>query len=123
SDDEHLHVPMRPVPAARWGVVWLCTAAIVAGAVIGLELFVRSRGFVPSIKDDSYAWALQRRRASNDDARTVAVLGSSRMLLAFSGAAFRETLPGWRYVQLANQGSHPIATLRDLALDPAFRGI
>jgi hypothetical protein len=114
---------MRPVPAGRWGLVWLCTLAILGGTVIGLELFSRARGYVPSVKDDEYAWALARRRAANNDSHTMAVLGSSRMLLAFSASGFRTALPGWHYVQLAQQGSHPLATLRDLAFDPAFRGI
>lgn len=114
---------MRQIPGGRWGLVWLCTLVLVVGIVIGLEKFVRSRGFVPSVKDDEYAWSLARARAANDSPRTVAVLGASRMLLAFSASAFRTALPGWEYVQLAKQGSQPLATLRDLAFDPAFRGI
>lgn len=114
---------MRAIPQARWGLVWPCTIAIVVISVIGLEAFVRSRGFVPSVKDDDYAWALARRRASNDSAHTIAVLGASRILLAFSPQAFRASLPGWTYAQLGKQGSYPVATLRDLARDPAFRGV
>ena len=114
---------MRPVPAGRWGLVWLCTLVIVGAGVLGLERFVRARGFVPSIKDDDYAWSLERRKVSDGSAKTVAVLGTSRILLAFSPRAFTDALPGWRYVQLAQQGSQPLATLRDLAFDPDFRGI
>ncbi len=114
---------MRQVPGGRWGLVWLCTLVLVGGSVLALEKFVRTRGFVPSVKDDEYSWALARRQASNDAPRTVAVLGASRILLAFSPQAFRAALPGWTYVQLAKQGTYPLATLRDLAFDPAFRGI
>ncbi len=114
---------MRQVPGGRWGLVWIVTLAIVGGSVLGLELFARSRGFVPSVKDDAYAWSLARRQAADGSPRTVAVLGASRILLAFSPSAFRAVLPGWHYVQLANTGSHPVATLRDLALDPGFRGV
>ncbi len=114
---------MRQVPGGRWGLVWLLTIAIVGGSVVGLELFARSRGFVPSVKDDEYAWALARGRAADHSPHTVAVLGASRILLAFSPQAFRAALPDWTYVQLARQGSHPLATLRDLAFDPAFRGV
>jgi len=114
---------MRQIPGGRWGLVWLVTLAIVGGSVFALERFVRGRGFVPSVKDDEFSWALARRQASNDSPRTVAVLGASRILLAFSPQAFRAALPDWQYVQLAKQGSHPIAALRDLALDPAFRGV
>lgn len=114
---------MRQIPGGRWGLVWLFTLAIVGGAIAGLECFVRSRGFVPSVKDDEYAWSLARAGASTHSPRTLAVLGSSRILLAFSSAAFREAMPTWSYVQLAKQGSHPLATLRDLAHDTSFRGI
>ena len=114
---------MRQVPGGRWGLVWLCTLAIAGGSMIGLEKFVRSRGFVPSVKDDEYSWALARRQASNELPHTLAVLGASRILLAFSPQAFRAALPDWTFVQLAKQGSFPLATLRDLAFDPAFRGV
>ena len=114
---------MRQVPGGRWGLVWLCTLLLVGGSVLGLEKFVRARGFVPSVKDDEYAWALARRQASNGSPHTVAVLGASRILLAFSPQAFRAALPDWTYVQLAKQGSFPLATLRDLAFDPDFRGV
>lgn len=114
---------MRQIPAGRWGLVWLCTFAIAFGAVLGLETFVRGKGFVPSIKDDDYAWALERRKVSDGSHHTLAVLGTSRMLLAFSPSGFRVALPGWGYAQLATQGSQPVAALRDLAFDPDFRGV
>ncbi|MBS1118689.1 MAG: hypothetical protein H6Q90_917 [Deltaproteobacteria bacterium] len=113
---------MPRVPDLRWGATWLVSFALVCGAVIGLESFVRGRGYAPSIKDDDYAWAWQRTRASGS-ARTVAVLGASRIQLAFSSEAFREVLPGWRSVQLAIDGTQPVSSLRDLAEDPTFRGI
>jgi len=121
--NDHLHVPMRPVPGGRWGLVWLCTLAIVGGSVVGLERFVRGRGYVPSVKDDEYMWSLERARAADNSPRTMAILGASRILLAFSPHAFRETLPQWKYVQLAKQGSFPLAALRDLAFDSRFRGV
>lgn len=103
--------------------MWLCTLVLVGGSVIGLELFVRSRGFAPSVKDDEYMWSIERARAADNSPRTMAILGASRILLAFSPQAFREALPDWTYVQLAKQGSFPLAPLRDLAFDPSFRGV
>jgi hypothetical protein len=114
---------MRQVPGGSWGRTWLATIVMFVTAAITLELFVRSRGYQPSIKEDDYAWALARRDASDHSPRTVAILGASRILLAFSPQAFRATLPEHRYVMLAQQGSAPIGTLRDLALDPDFRGV
>jgi len=116
-------VPERRVPRGRWGATWLVAVAFAAGSVIGLELFVRGRGYQPSLKDDEYAWAWQRGRVSDGSHRTIAVLGASRIQLAFSAAALREALPGWRAVQLAVNGTYPMGALRDLAADPAFRGV
>ncbi len=114
---------MRQVPGGRWGLTWLVTLILFITSGISLELFVRSRRFVPSVKEDVYSWALERRRASDRSHRTVAILGASRILLAFAPGAFREALPDHRYVMLAYQGSAPIGALRDLAVDPSFRGV
>jgi hypothetical protein len=106
----------------RWGATWLLVVALVGGAVIALELFVRARGYQPSVKDDEYAWAWERTSAGTSP-RTVAILGTSRIQLAFSPQAFREALPEWSYVQLAINGTMPMGSLYDLARDPEFRGI
>jgi hypothetical protein len=113
----------RAVPGGRWGATWLVVAVVVVAAVVRFELFVRSRGYQPSVKDDEYAWAWQRGRASDGSPHTIALLGSSRIMLAFSPSAFTEVLPGWRYVQLGINGTTPIGALLDLARDPAFRGV
>lgn len=113
----------RTVPSGRWGATWLAVVAVVVAGVVAFELFVRAQGYRPSIKDDEYSWAWQRGRVSDGSHHTVAVLGTSRILLAFSGAAFAATLPEWRFVQLAIDGSAPIGTLLDLAADPNFRGV
>jgi len=113
----------RTVPSGRWGATWLVVAAVVVSVVVRFELFVRSRGYQPSVKDDEYGWAWERGRVANDSPRTVALLGSSRVMLAFSASAFREELPGWTYAQLGINGTTPIGTLWDLSRDPEFRGI
>jgi hypothetical protein len=84
---------------------------------------VRERGYQPSVKDDEYAWSWERAKVSTSSPRTVAVLGSSRILLAFSPIAFREALPDRSFVQLAYQSTAPVGSLRDLALDTDFRGV
>jgi hypothetical protein len=121
--DDHLHVPMRKVPGGRWVLTWLVTGILFAGTVIGLELGVRAHGYKPSINEDAYSWALERPRASDRSPNTVAILGASRILLAFSPVAFRERLPEHTFVQLAYQSTAPVGSLRDLALDADFRGI
>jgi hypothetical protein len=112
----------RTVPSGRWGVTWLVVAAVVVATVVRFELFLRSRGYQPSVKDDEYGWAWQRARV-DDSPRTIALLGSSRVMLAFSPAGFREVLPDWAYVQLGINGTTPIGSLWDLARDETFRGV
>jgi hypothetical protein len=111
------------VPAGPWGRTWLVAVVAIALAVSGLELLARSHGYRPSVKDDEYAWAWQRARVSDGASHTVAVLGTSRILLAFSADAFEQALPGWTPVQLAIDGSQPAGSLIDLANDPEFRGV
>jgi hypothetical protein len=113
----------RTVPGGRWGATWLVVAVVVAAVAVRFELFVRSRGYQPSVKDDEYAWAWQRARVANDSPRTMALLGSSRVMLAFSASAFRDELPGWTYAQLGINGTTAIGSLWDLSRDPTFRGV
>jgi hypothetical protein len=113
----------RAVPPGRWGATWLVVAAAVLVVVVGFELFLRGRGYQPSIKDDEYTWAWQRARVADDSSRTVALLGSSRIMLAFSGEAFTQALPGYRFAQLGINGTTPIGALWDLARDEHFRGV
>ncbi len=112
----------RVIPDIRWGATWLVALGIVVVAAISLELFVRGRGYQPSVKDDEYGWAWQRGRADGPP-HVMAVLGASRIQLGFSAEAFHEVLPDWRAVQLAIDGTQPAGSLRDLAEDPEFRGI
>jgi len=103
-------------------LTWLAVVVAVTAIVVGFELFLRSRGYQPSVKDDEYAWTWQRMRI-DDSPHTVALLGSSRIMIGFSPQAFRDALPGWRYVQLAINGTTAVGALQDLARDPTFRGL
>jgi hypothetical protein len=103
-------------------MTWLVVASLVAVIVVSYEMFLRSRGYQPSVRDDEYAWAWERMRV-DDSPRTAALLGSSRIMLAFSPEGFRQVLPDWQYVQLGINGSRPIGTLFDLANDPSFKGV
>ena len=112
----------RRAPAAPWGRIWALVLAVTLLGGLGLERFVRARGYEPSIKDDAWAWAWERGRIDGDP-HAVAILGGSRILLAFDAATFRRELPGYTPVQLAVNGTQPIGTLRALAADPDFRGV
>lgn len=111
------------MPGGPWLRTWLGALLLIALGLGGLEWHMRRHRYQPSVKDDVYAWAWQRARVSDGSPRTVAILGASRIHLAFSPSAFAAALPGWKAVQLAIDGSAPIGSLRDLAADPDFRGV
>jgi hypothetical protein len=113
----------RGVPRGQWGKTWLAVMFVVVLCVVRFEMFLRSRGYQPSIKDDEYAWSWERGRLSDGSHHVVALVGSSRIMIDFSGEAFRQTLPDWRYVQLGINGTTGIGTLIDLSNDPNFRGV
>jgi hypothetical protein len=87
-----------------------------------LEVVTRAHGQRPSVIDDPVSWSMQRRRVE-DDRRVVAFVGTSRLALAYSPAAFREAAPTLRGVNLAINGAPALGVLADLAADEQFRGI
>lgn len=117
------------MPGGRWGAPWLLALVLAFTVLAALEVFVRWKGFTPSVTDDKYLWALERARVSNgndngDQARnTLAVIGTSRIALAWSAHAARAKLPDWTIAMLALEGTAPIGALRDLAADEGFRGV
>ncbi|HEY4244462.1 MAG TPA: hypothetical protein VGM88_31830 [Kofleriaceae bacterium] len=114
---------MRPVPAGPWGRIWITALVLIVAAVSSLEIVARRAGYQPSVKDDEYAWTWERMRVSDDSPRTVALVGTSRLLLAFSVPTLRELRPTYKPVQLAIDGVQPGGVLIDLANDPDFRGV
>lgn len=113
----------RGVPRRHWLKTWLLVVVAVASSVTKFELFLRARGYQPSIKDDEYAWAIERARVSDGSHRMVALVGSSRMMIDFSREAFARELPDWRFAQLGINGTTGMGTLIDLANDPSFHGV
>jgi hypothetical protein len=98
----------------------LLLAFIVLG---GIELYWRENGLEASINPsaDKALWAFQRTRV-NDDPDALAIVGTSRALYDFHQKTLSEET-GYTHVrQLAIAGSHPLATLEDLADDPQFKG-
>jgi hypothetical protein len=73
--------------------------------------------------DDLDLWAYHRDRVYEAGQHTIVLLGMSRIQLDWSMRTARERLPGYRVVQLAVAGRHPLAALRDLAQDERFTGI
>lgn len=105
----------RRIPGGAWRGAWVLALVIALVGVAGAERALRARGHRPSVVDDEAWWATHRRRIA-DRSPTAVQLG-------FDAAAFAEAAPGYRAVQLAIDGSSPLATLRDLAADERFRGV
>lgn len=113
----------RTVPGGPWLRVWVLSLALTLSALGGLETFWRHNGQRPSIVDDPAWWSYQRDRAATNDPKTVVLLGASRIQLDFSMELFARLYPRYEAVQLAIDGRHPLAALRDLAEDESFKGV
>jgi hypothetical protein len=101
-------------------VVWAFAIVVATAGVC--EWSLRRAGHRPSFEDDPTWWAYHRRKVDGDP-RAVALLGTSRMLLAVSHEALDADRTGYHFVQLAINGSSPLGTLEDLAADTDFTGV
>lgn len=107
-------------PKLPWGRLWCLAVLLFAGGAVGLELFWRDRGFIPTIVDDADLWSQARRRANEPGA--LVLIGASRIQLGLSTAVLEARFPGRPIAQLAIDGSSYAPVLRDLAEDPEFQG-
>jgi hypothetical protein len=109
----------------RWGRGLALGVALYLLAIGTLEVAGRRAGYVPiaASDNDRALWAAQRERVDRGGPNTLALVGNSRMLRAFSSDAFRRELPDGDWIQLALPGTEPGAVLRDLLLDRQLRGI
>lgn len=115
-------IPHHRSPGKNWIFVWGLTLVIAGVLVTGGEAYWRSKGHRPSIVDTPALWSFHRASVSDDNPKHVVLLGASRIQLGFSTDVFRTRYPDHQVTQLAVDGRHPVATLRDLADDKRFRG-
>lgn len=116
-DPEHVD---RPIPGRPWRAILLGALGATALLTAGWELFWRSKGLVAGdYKNTDALWAEQRRKAVDD---ATVIIGSSRILFDIDLDIWEE-LSGVRPVQLAMEGTSPRIFLKDLANDPAFKGL
>lgn len=101
----------------------LLSLTVATALVGGAEAYWRSFGHRPSVVDDPDLWAYHRGQVYHQGSKAVAVVGASRIQLAFATSVFRRKFPDHHVVQLAIDGRYPIATLRDLAQDERFTGL
>jgi hypothetical protein len=105
-----------------WGKVFSCAVLLIVLLLGCIEAIWRAAGYSPTVYNTPELWVYHRRQLSRHGFSGVAILGSSRMLAAFSTDAFRERYPRTFLAQLAIQGSSPVKAFEDLALDPKFAG-
>lgn len=109
--------------ARGWLVAWALALALAALALAATERHWRAAGYEPTVIDSPQLWSQQRDRVYGDTPRPLVLLGASRMEYGVDPQVLREALPRYRPVMLAVNGLYPLAVLRDLAQDPAFRGV
>jgi hypothetical protein len=114
-------VPTRPVPAQPWGRILLIMLALLTLLVAGWEGYWRSFGARPGYKNTYGLWAIQRRRIDSGDRNATVLVGASRIYYDVELPVW-ERLDGRRPIQLAFEGTSPLAYLEDLAADPNFTG-
>lgn len=104
-----------------WLLVWVLVLLIAALALGAVELFWRSHGYQPTIIDSKALWSIQRDRVDQVD-NPLVLLGASRTEYGIDPAVLADALPGYTPIMLAINGHHPIAILRQLAVDQDFHG-
>lgn len=112
----------------RWLLTWLLAAAITTGGWLAFEKYWRAQGYLPTVMDSLDLWSQHRARAVKPaPPQRIALLGASRIQYGFSPAVFRDEAHKMGLnvdpIMLAVNGHYPLAALRDLSEDEAFRGI
>lgn len=111
------------IHSGPWGRIWLAAFLIAFFALSALEIFWRTEGHIPSVVDDPELWSLHRARIMDGGKDTIVLLGASRIQLDFSMGVLSEIFSDSDIIQLAIDGKHPLAVLRDLAENTDFSGV
>lgn len=111
----------RPLPALNGGAALGLALALFLLAIGAWELYWRDFGVTPGYRNSDARWAEQRRRIDYGEGNRTVIVGSSRLLFDVQLPVW-ERLAGERPIQLALEGSSPVAFLEDLADDPDFTG-
>ena len=114
-------VPLRPVPQQPWGSIALAAVLLFALLLGGWEAYWRAFGVTPSIDNGDALWAIQRRRIDAGEGNATVIVGSSRLFFDLQLPVWQR-LAGERPIQLAFEGTSPLAFVEDLAADAHFTG-
>jgi hypothetical protein len=108
----------RPIPTAPWRGISVVITVIVITATVAWELYARSKGYAPTLNDNSDLWTLRRRAVEPE---SLVVIGDSRGWYDVDLNEFEKGL-GKRPIQLASGGMCGFPVLKDLADDESFHG-
>jgi hypothetical protein len=114
-------VPLRPVPAQPWGVIFIAMLVLLACMLGAWEWYWRDFGATPGIRNSDGLWAIQRRRIDAGEGDATVIVGASRVYFDLQLDVW-ESLDGRRPIQLAFEGTSPLRAMEDLADDPNFVG-
>ena len=109
--------------ARGWLLVWALALGSACAIVGAVEWHWRALGYRANVLDSRQLWAQQRERVDHGSGIALALLGASRTEFGIDPKRLRERLPKYRPAMLAVNAHYPLATLRDLAADPDFRGV
>jgi hypothetical protein len=94
---------------------------LVAGFVIGWELYLRNKGMNISYDDGGPLWSDKRAEVYKPSDEATVFIGSSRIKYDLDIPTWKK-LTGEEAVQLAMEGNSPLPILDDLATDEKFKG-
>ncbi|MDC0357218.1 hypothetical protein OAO01_00250 [Oligoflexia bacterium] len=109
-------------PDGSWLKIWVVGIAIALLLLGAWELFWRAQGHHPTVTDDLKLWSHHRAQVYKHGADTIVLAGSSRIQLDVDVGTLKQTFPNKHIIQLALNARGPVATFKDLALDPEFNG-
>lgn len=109
--------------AQSWFSVWMLCALIAVVIVCAAEWHWRDLGYKPHLRDSAQLWSIQRDRVYTTTSTPLVLLGASHIEYSIDMKRLDQLLPDYRPVMLAYNGHYPLAALRDLAHDEAFRGV
>jgi hypothetical protein len=115
---------MSEVPQLPWARVIFLALVLLACSIAGLDLFLRSEGFFPSVPDTVDLWRFWRQCIRKHSHRSIVFLGTSRIRSDIAMDVVARGLPAFRPVQLGVVGNKsPIGTLECIAKDDSFCGV
>lgn len=110
-------------PVSRWRLNFVIVVLVALSLLASFEFFWRIRGVEPNYFDDPRRWSYFRDQVKPlTNQNSTILVGASRIQLGWSMDKFRSMMPQTPIIQLAIDGTHPWAVLRDLSENTKLSG-